>query len=62
MAFDLTGDFCMGAHNHVSGTGNLDLKLSFTNPLTSNLNIYMIATFENLVKVNGEIVDIDFSI
>ena len=62
MAFDLTPDFCLGAHNHKPEIGNIDLHLQFDKPTTVPLTVMIMACYENVVKVSKDAVQLDYAL
>ena len=62
MAFDLTPDFCLGAHNHKPENGTIDLHLQFETPTKAPLTLLIMACFENVVKVSKDEVRLDYAL
>jgi hypothetical protein len=62
MSFDLTPDFCLGAHNHKPENGTIDLHLQFDTPTKAPLTLLIMACFENVVKVSKDEVRLDYAL
>ena len=62
MAWNIPMCKCVGAHDHVPERGVIDLKLTFTSPVT-NLDLLVMGIYDNIIKIdkNG-IAETDFAI
>ena len=62
MSFDLTGDNCLGSHNHRPESGTLDLSLEFEQPLQQPITLLVIASYESCLKLDGQEVSLNYSL
>ena len=62
MAFDFTPDNCLGAHNHKSENGTIDLCLQFLTPTVVPLTLIILACYENNIQVNKDEVRLDYAL
>lgn len=62
MSFDLTGDSCLGEHNHRPTTGTLDLNLVFDKVLPEPITLLVIASYEACLKLDNQEVSINYSL
>ena len=60
MAYNLCGDGCAGGHDHVSEQGSLDLRLNLNEP-ADNLELLVMAVFENIITIDRGNPEIDYS-
>ena len=60
MAYNLCGDNCVGGHDHAPEFGSLDLRLNLNKP-SNNLELLIMAVYENVVTVEKGIPEIDYS-
>ena len=57
-----THDFCLGAHNHETETGTIDLCLQFETPTKSPLTLLILACYENNITISKNDVKLDYSL
>ena len=61
LAWDLTGCWCAGAHNHRPVGGDLQLQLSFNPAPTENIFMYVIACYENSITILDKTVTLNYT-
>ena len=62
LSFDLTGDSCLGSHNHRPESGALDLSLEFEQPLQEPITLLVIASYESCLKLEAQEVSLNYSL
>ena len=62
MTFDLSGDNCLGSHNHRPEAGALDLSLEFEQPLEEPITLLVISSYESCLKLDGQEVSLNYSL
>lgn len=62
ISFDLTGDLCLGAHNHRPESGTLDLSLEFEQTLQQPITLLVIASYESCLKLDAQEVSLNYSL
>ena len=60
MAYNLCGDGCVGGHDPVPEQGSLDLRINLNRP-ADNLELLIMAVYENVISIEKGIPEIDFS-
>ena len=62
LAWDLTGCWCAGAHNHRPTGGDLQLQISFSTAPATPINLYIIACYENSISILDKIVSLNYTV
>ena len=52
LAFDLSPDLCNGFHNHSQKTGNIELDMTFANPLPDGITIIVYGSFDVEIQID----------
>lgn len=50
---DFTPDRCLGYHNHLKKTGNIDLELRFAKPLTDGITVLALGSFDDFIEIDA---------